>query len=413
VPLAIGLVVAAIVVFSRPLHFVWDIVEDVQMRYQVDLVPALTILVAVYFFHEYRKRQDVRSHALTAAAEAEQARKRAEELERLMALGQELANALDRSALLQVLWKFVPMFAHDREFWALMRAGGRWVPLVQGASSFNSRPVETLQAIAERTLALQTGVDGSAEGIPDDEDVCFPLIATGTLVGVLGIRDRPAMSHEDRRALGAAAALVAIGVRNVQLLLDTKELSLRDSLTGCFNRGHAMEQLGNELRRARRSGQPVSLVMFDIDHFKTINDRLGHVRGDEVLQAVGALLARVLRGSDVRCRYGGDEFLIVLPDTPLSGAEMVAESLRREIAAIVVSAGEHRIEITASLGVTTAASGESIVTNFVDRADAALYEAKRLGRNRFCVAPTGAAPSGRTAAIFSLPQSKDHKFGQS
>jgi len=408
-PLAVGLIAALVVVFQQPLHFLWSVVEDVQVRYQVDLIPALTILVGVFFFHEYRKHQEDKSRALGAAAEAEQARKRSDELERLMALSQALANTLDRSTLLQVMWRYLPMFVRDREFWALMRTGGHWLPLMQGATSFNSRPIETLQGIAVRTLTLQAGVDPVADGILDDEDVCFPLNAAGTLVGVLGIRNRPALSPEERRALGAAAAVVAIGVRNVQLLLDTKEQSLRDSLTGCFNRGHAIDQLGSEIRRARRSNQPLSLVMLDIDHFKSINDRLGHIRGDEVLQAVGSLLARVLRGSDVRCRYGGDEFLIILPDTPLSGAEMVAESLRREIGNITVSAGEHTIAITASLGVTTAGSGESIVTNLVDRADAALYEAKRLGRNRFSVAPAGSGPSGRSATIFTLPQPKEHK----
>jgi diguanylate cyclase (GGDEF)-like protein len=406
--LAIGLITAAVVIFQQPLHFIWNIAEDMQARYQVDLIPALTILVAVFAFHQYTKRHETKSHALAAAAEVAQARRRSDELERLMALSQALANSLDRATLLVVLWRYLPTFAREREFWALMRSGGHWVPLVQGATTFNSRGIEALELISERTMALQGGVDGSTEGIADDDDVCFPLIAAGTLVGVLGVRNRPELSAADRRGVAAAAAVVAIGVRNVQLLLDTRELSLRDSLTGCFNRGHAVEQLGNELRRARRSHQPLSIVMFDIDHFKTVNDRLGHIRGDEVLQAVGTLLARVLRSSDIRCRYGGDEFLIILPDTPSSGAEMVAESLRREISLITATAGEHTVAITASLGVTTATQSESIVTHFIDRADGALYEAKRLGRNRFCVSPVGATP-GRTATIFTLPPPKEPK----
>src|SRR5439155_22310490 len=218
-PLAVGLIAAAVLVFQRPLHFLWNVVEDVQARYQVDLIPALTILVAVFVFHEYRKRQESKSHTLATATEVAQARRRSDELERLMALSQALANSLDRSTLLQVLWRYLPTFAREREFWALMRAGGRWVPLVQGATALNSRTVETLQSIAERTMAVQTGVDGSTEGIADEEDICFPLIAAGTLVGVLAIRDRPALSHADRRAVAAAAAVLAIGVRNVQLLL--------------------------------------------------------------------------------------------------------------------------------------------------------------------------------------------------
>src|SRR4029450_8462498 len=96
---------------------------------------------------------------------------------------------------------------------------------------------------------------------------------------------------------------------------------------------------------------------------------------------------RMLRNSDLRCRYGGDEFLVMLPDTPLIGAEQVAGCLRREIATLEVAAGGKRISVTASIGVAAAIPGEINVTNFVDRVDSALYEAKRLGRNRFCVAP--------------------------
>lgn len=412
-PLAIGLIAAAVIIFQRPLHFFRVVVLDIQSWYQVDLVPALIILVGVFVFHEYGKRQEVRTYARAVAAEAEQARQRAEELERLMALGQAVASVLDRSALLQVLWRYVPRFAPDREFWALLWAGGRWTPLVQNAPNASSRTLDSLETIAQRALSSQAGLEGSAEGIADEEDVCFPMVAGGTVLGVLGIRDKPALSREGRRALGAATAVIAIGVRNIQLLVDTRDMSLRDNLTGCFNRGHAVERLDSELRRVRRSGQSLSIVMFDIDQFKTVNDRLGHVRGDELLRMVGALLPRILRVSDVRCRYGGDEFLVILPDTPLAGAELVAESLRREISALAFVAGEQKTGITASLGVATALSGESNAVNFIDRADHALYEAKHQGRNRVCTASTPAGSSAREARIISLAQEQnDQSTGQ-
>jgi diguanylate cyclase (GGDEF)-like protein len=405
--LAVGLIAAAVLVFQQPLRDLWDVVREIEARYRVDLLPGLTILIAVVVFHEYRKREAWNALHATANAEAAQARRRAEDLERLMTLGHALANTLDRSTLLHALWRHVPAFAHDREFWAMLKTGERWVPLVQGASTFNSRSVDVLRTIAERTLCSQSALDGSAEGIPDEEDICFPMVATDTVVGVLGIRNRPPLSQDDRRMLGAAAAVIAIGVTNVQLFRETREMSLRDSLTGCFNRGHALEMLDSELRRAKRSGNPLSIVMFDIDHFKTINDRLGHVRGDELLHNVGALLARVLRNSDLRCRYGGDEFLVMLPDTPLIGGEQVAECLRREIATLEVAAGGKRISVTASIGVAAAIPGDINVTNFVDRVDSALYEAKRLGRNRFCVAPGRSGSAGREAQVVNLPHRVD------
>ena len=126
-----------------------------------------------------------------------------------------------------------------------------------------------------------------------------------------------------------------------------RENSLRDGLTGCFNRTHAIEVIDTELRRARRSQAPVSLIMFDIDHFKEINDRYGHLCGDAVLAAVGARMRDVLRGSDLKCRYGGEEFLVLLPETPLEGAKRVAETLRRELADMQIAwkdetAADHR-----------------------------------------------------------------------
>src|SRR5213083_430348 len=147
-----------------------------------------------------------------------------------------------------------------------------------------------------------------------------------------------------------AAALLAISLRNAQLFHDLREHGLHDGLTGCFNRTHALEVLDTELRRARRSHLPVSLIMFNIDHFKDINDRYGHLCGDAVLAAVGARMREGLRGSDLKCRYGGEEFLVLLPETPLEGAKRVAETLRREIADMKVGWKSESVSITASFG---------------------------------------------------------------
>src|SRR4029077_9550464 len=122
---------------------------------------------------------------------------------------------------------------------------------------------------------------------------------------------------------------LGISIRNAQLFRAVKENSLRDGLTGCFNRMHAIDCIDTELRRARRSQMPVSLIMFDLDHFKDINDRHGHQCGDAVLAAVGARMRDVLRGSDLKVRYGGEEFLVLLPETSVDGAMRVAETLRR------------------------------------------------------------------------------------
>ena len=139
--------------------------------------------------------------------------------------------------------------------------------------------------------------------------------------------------------------------------------------------------IDTELRRARRSQTPVSLIMFDIDHFKDVNDRYGHLCGDAVLAAVGARMRDVLRGSDLKCRYGGEEFLVLLPETPLEGAKRVADTLRRELADMVVPWKDESVTITASLGVTVALPSEIDCEALIARADAALYRAKDQGRN--------------------------------
>jgi diguanylate cyclase (GGDEF)-like protein len=142
------------------------------------------------------------------------------------------------------------------------------------------------------------------------------------------------------------------------LFREVRENSVRDPLTGCFTRGHALEVIDSELRRSRRSQTPVSLIMFDLDHFKDVNDRYGHLCGDAVLSAVGKRMKEVLRGSDLKCRYGGEEFLVLLPETPLHGARRVAETLRREIAERPVPWSGEALMITASFGLAQNIPGE-------------------------------------------------------
>jgi diguanylate cyclase (GGDEF)-like protein len=121
--------------------------------------------------------------------------------------------------------------------------------------------------------------------------------------------------------------------------------------------------------------------MFDLDHFKAMNDRYGHSCGDAVLAAVGQRMKTSLRGSDIRCRYGGEEFLILLPDTPLGGARRVAENLRRAFADQPITWKDESIVVTASFGVTGITPGEDNRDVIIDRADAAMYRAKQAGRN--------------------------------
>lgn len=384
--LAIGLIVGSIVLFQQPLQFMLEAAREVEARFHLDLVPALTIVASVFIFHQYRKRLLSKAEAKAASAEAVRARVRSEELERLMTFSQDLARVLDVAMLQQVLWKNLPLLTRARGFWVLARTGGQWQEVIQDATPTEKRSMDLLASMADTVLSKSAQSGAANEGVSDPDGLYFPLLAGGEAVGVLGTDDQVA-ARDDRKTIGAAAALIAIALRNVQLFGETREQGRRDRLTGCFNHQQCLETLDLELRRARRSGRPLSIVMFDIDHFKSINDDLGHLRGDEILRAVGAQLTRLLRITDVSGRYGGDEFLIILPDTGAAGAELVAQTLRREIATLAISTPAERvIPVTASIGVATAVPAEADVAAFIKRTDEALYRAKRAGRNRACVA---------------------------
>jgi diguanylate cyclase len=186
-------------------------------------------------------------------------------------------------------------------------------------------------------------------------------------------------------------------VRGLHEELDqVKVEALEDALTGLFNRKSFDDRLEGELRKLRLAPYHFSLVMIDLDHFKAVNDTYGHVIGDRVLQACGkALQEVVLRRSDFCARYGGEEMAVILADCPASGAARVAETLREGISTVCVKAGAKEIEVTASFGVAEGCDTD-LAEDLIERADAALYIAKRSGRNKVVIAGEG---EGRSVAL--------------
>jgi len=391
--LAAALVVGGFLLFHQPLRVLFVAASDVERQYHLDLVQSLVVLSAVLAFHQYRKRQDANTELAAAAAEGRQAQLRLQELERLVGLGRAMAIAVDFTGLHHAWSRYLPRFTQDRSSWLLICQQGCWDVLVRDAD--DRRPAEELESIAQRGLAAAGGDDA----IRIDGMVCFPMIVGGKPVGLVLVKDEPVLSAQDCRGIEAAVALAAISVRNVQTLIETRENSLRDGLTGCFNRAHAMETLTSELRRAQRGRTPLSMIMFDVDEFKRVNDTYGHLAGDHVLAEVGARLSALLRTSDVKCRYGGDEFLLILPDTPAAGAGQLAESIRREISRIALPAETGGAHITVSSGVVTATREELDARAFIARADRALYTAKHAGRNRVCAADADTVVAARLRLV--------------
>jgi diguanylate cyclase (GGDEF)-like protein/PAS domain S-box-containing protein len=175
-----------------------------------------------------------------------------------------------------------------------------------------------------------------------------------------------------------------------------REQATHDALTGLCNRRYLQESLGRELIRAERAGDPMSVVMADLDHFKAVNDRYGHHAGDEVLCAFAALLKSHARASDICCRYGGEEFLLVLPGVPAERAVERAEQLRAETAAACVECDGSPVAVTASFGVADFPRHGPTGDDLIAAADEALYAAKTEGRDRVNVGPRAPARAPST-----------------
>ncbi|MEW5984950.1 MAG: diguanylate cyclase [Acidobacteriota bacterium] len=389
-----GLTAAAFVVFARPVTQVLTFANDVQTSLGLNLIPGLIILTVVLVAHTQGRRHEMRVQSLAAEAEARQAHERSVELERLMAFGADLSRALDLVAIRNVLLRQLPLLAGRDDVWVVARSGAQWRTLVS-AMAVNREDLDAWrEKLIQQYFAGQVGPSQDGDWIGIEGQTCFPLLSGGAAEGAIGLPVAPAsLSVSQRRVLAAAGSILAIAIRNSELFREVRENSLRDGLTGCINRRHGLETFSSELRRARRSKLPVAVIMLDIDHFKLINDRFGHQCGDDVLAGVGRRLREILRGSDLKCRYGGEEFLIVLPDTSLEGATRVAENIRREIAELKIIFDNSTIQVTVSLGLTIAHDDELETNQVISRADTALYRAKELGRNRV-EAETGIRESG-------------------
>lgn len=206
-----------------------------------------------------------------------------------------------------------------------------------------------------------------------------------------------AMDIKGRRALIGLVIDVTERLRAERSVLalqeELREQSTHDALTGLFNRRYLEETLQRELIAAQRHGHPISVILGDLDHFKLVNDEHGHLAGDEVLRVFGALMKRHARGSDVYCRYGGEEFLLVSPQMTQASAVERAEQLRVALAEQPVVYGGQPIRVTASFGVATYPEGGLTGDQLIATADKALYAAKAAGRNRVLAGGSGAAPT--------------------
>jgi diguanylate cyclase (GGDEF)-like protein len=224
----------------------------------------------------------------------------------------------------------------------------------------------------------------------------FALRSIRTLLGVarhvqagrLGARTGLTHGKDELAQLGAAfdnmaAALQARDGELQRALHELQQQAITDVLTGLYNRRFLYEVLPRELARGRRSNTPVAVVMMDIDHFKRVNDTCGHEAGDRVLKAIARVTEATVRASDVCCRYGGEEFCVVLPESPPEGARERAEAIRAAVEQLEVEGPDgKRLKVTVSLGIAVCPGHGADVDSLLRAADEALYDAKAAGRNR-------------------------------
>ena len=218
-------------------------------------------------------------------------------------------------------------------------------------------------------------------------DAVVPLIYQGALVGFLLVRtDDPARVWADNELmlLRTVADQLTVAVNQARLFAQMQQQALTDELTGCFNRRWFEMQFERDLQMANRMRQPLSLIILDLDNFKEINDAAGHETGDLALRLLADSVRANLRAVDTAVRYGGDEFVVILPQANIQGGLIVAERLRSRIEQIEVP-GFGRL--TASLGLATFPVHGSSRDTLLLAADRALYTSKELGRNRISTPP--------------------------
>ena len=245
--------------------------------------------------------------------------------------------------------------------------------------------------VAERgepVLVDDVSSDPRYKVLPDSENrirslACVPLQYRDERIGVLTITSprAAAFSPEDVELLGFIATTMAMDIDNARL----RRLSVTDPLTEAYNREFLQQRLPRVVEHAERRGEPLAVAMIDIDHFKEVNDRFGHGVGDRVLAEVAARLRAAIRAGDLLVRYGGEEFLVLLPGSDAIQAAEIAERMRLKIEADPVQTDSAAVEVRISIGVAERRRGDP-GSQLIRRADTALYAAKGRGRNRVEVA---------------------------
>jgi len=270
---------------------------------------------------------------------------------------------------------------------SLAEVAGSWhdcqlpLPVFESASCWALRtghPHLVVAGDSTATCAHAAGVE--------DTYLCIPILAQGEALGILhfqATKEAPALADAELSLKTTFAGQVGLSVANIRLREALRTQSIRDPLTGLYNRRYLTETLDREIRRAVRAAQSLGVLMLDLDHFKKFNDTYGHDAGDTVLRETASFLSKSIRIEDIVCRFGGEEFVVILPTADLAAAHARAERIRSKLhELIVLHQGQSLGTITVSVGVAALPVHGTTPKELLEAADAALYRAKREGRDR-------------------------------
>ncbi len=209
----------------------------------------------------------------------------------------------------------------------------------------------------------------------------FPLQGKRRRIGCLVIKG---LTEGNKEKFTILASQFALALWRVKLYGEIEKVSITDSLTEVYTRRYALGRFQEEIKRAGMRHTQLSFLMIDVDLFKDFNDKYGHLTGDQILREVGILIKENIREIDIAGRYGGEEFCVILPDTDRQGVLYAAERIRQAVEKAVIRAYDAEVQITLSIGVSTYPHNAEAIEGLIEKADSALYTAKRDGRNRVC-----------------------------
>ncbi len=330
--------------------------------------------------------------------------RRNDELSTLVEIGKALTSTLDREDVLNVIMEKVSLLLQSKTWSLLLTEEATGDLIFEIAVSSGNTDLKGVRLAKGEGIAGQVATSGQPLLISDVNDtpyfssevdqitsqetrsiICVPLKSRNRILGVIELvnaGDERILDEAALPILTTIADYVAIAIENSQYFEKINQLIITDDLTGLFNSRHFNKLIDYETERAQRYNNPLALVFFDLDHFKQVNDTHGHLVGSRILTEVGELVKRYTRKVNLAARYGGDEFVILLPSTDKKGAVIMAESLLNTIRNHPFKADDgSAIELTASFGVASIPEDTNDRKELVFLADKAMYRVKETTRN--------------------------------